>query len=138
MWYSITVLHIPPIDCRTLREQFARFCVVLYNGTIYIYPLLIAVLLGEQRYIYTVSLLKSICWHMEGKQFVCSYADGSLCTWIVRPANQASERSERKPTTVFFPHGKKNKDTGKIGMVLHEMSLNNNHLNYKQCGRARG
>ena len=51
---------------------------------------------------------------MEGKQFVCSYADGSLCTWIVRPANQASERSERKPTTVFFPHGKKNKDTGKI------------------------
>ena len=73
---------------------------------------------GEQRYIYTVSLLKSICWHMEGKQFVCSYADGSLCTWIVRPANQASERSERKPTTVFFPHGKKNKDTGKIGMVL--------------------
>ena len=100
--------------------------------------------LGEQRFIHN-QILKSICWHMEGKQFVCSYADGSLCTyvfiiqfheilsclyyyyflllmytyisfqfnrWNVRPPAQASERSERKPALVIFPHGKKNKETG--------------------------
>lgn len=40
--------------------------------------------------------LKSITWHHEGKQFMCSHTDGSLSTWTVR---------QLKPTTVTYPHG---------------------------------
>jgi len=40
--------------------------------------------------------LKSITWHHEGKQFMCSHANGSLSTWTVRQV---------KPANVTFPHG---------------------------------
>jgi len=44
---------------------------------------------------------------MEGRQFVCSHGDGSLVTWNVKPTNA-------KPTSVIFPHGKKNKEGSKM------------------------
>ncbi|XP_011154067.1 syntaxin-binding protein 5 isoform X8 [Harpegnathos saltator] len=45
--------------------------------------------------------LKSITWHHEGKQFMCSHTDGSLSTWTIR---------QLKPTNVTFPHAKSTKD----------------------------
>ena len=69
---------------------------------------------GEQRFIHTQKL-GSICWHMEGKQFVSSYHDGSLVTWNIKPAAQVGEGlATRKPASIIFPHGKKDKETGKI------------------------
>lgn len=41
--------------------------------------------------------LKSVTWHHEGKQFMCSHTDGSLTTWNVRQAP--------KPINVSHPHG---------------------------------
>ncbi|KAF3428401.1 hypothetical protein E2986_11643 [Frieseomelitta varia] len=41
--------------------------------------------------------LRSISWHHEGKQFMCSHTDGSLSTWTVRQV---------KPTNVTHPHEK--------------------------------
>lgn len=41
--------------------------------------------------------LRSISWHHEGKQFICSHTDGSLTTWNVRQGP--------KPVNVNFPHG---------------------------------
>lgn len=70
---------------------------------------------GEQRFVHTASVLKSICWHMEGKHFVCSHADGSLVTWQLKPAAQAGEGlASKTPSSIIFPHGKKDKETGKI------------------------
>jgi len=70
---------------------------------------------GEQRFVHTASVLKSICWHMEGKQFVCSHADGSLVTWQLKPAAQAGEGlASKSPVSIIFPHGKKDKETGKV------------------------
>ncbi|XP_072755153.1 syntaxin-binding protein 5 isoform X2 [Anoplolepis gracilipes] len=45
--------------------------------------------------------LKSITWHHEGKQFMCSHTDGSLSTWTVR---------QLKPANVTYPHAKATKD----------------------------
>ncbi|XP_076224180.1 syntaxin-binding protein tomosyn isoform X4 [Nomia melanderi] len=45
--------------------------------------------------------LRSITWHHEGKQFMCSHTDGSLSTWTVRQV---------KPTNVTHPHAKTTKD----------------------------
>ncbi|XP_014214467.1 syntaxin-binding protein 5-like [Copidosoma floridanum] len=45
--------------------------------------------------------LKSISWHHEGKQFMCSHNDGSLTTWTLRQA---------KPASVTHPHAKNTKD----------------------------
>lgn len=44
---------------------------------------------------------------MDGRQFVCSYGDGSLVTWSTKPQGT-------KPVSVIFPHGKKNKDSSKM------------------------
>uniref|UniRef100_A0A8D8ZTB1 Syntaxin-binding protein 5-like n=1 Tax=Cacopsylla melanoneura TaxID=428564 RepID=A0A8D8ZTB1_9HEMI len=49
--------------------------------------------------------IKSICWHYEGKQFLCSHTDGTISTWAVRPMT--------KPLSVNQPHMKTNKD-GKL------------------------
>ncbi|XP_069687286.1 syntaxin-binding protein 5 isoform X5 [Periplaneta americana] len=50
----------------------------------------------------SVEPLKSISWHHEGKQFMCSHTDGSLTTWTVRQAP--------KPINVSQPHAKTNKE----------------------------
>lgn len=41
--------------------------------------------------------LKSISWHHEGRQFICSHSDGSLTTWTIRGST---------PVSVIYPHGK--------------------------------
>ncbi|KAK7794267.1 hypothetical protein R5R35_013601 [Gryllus longicercus] len=46
--------------------------------------------------------LKSVSWHHEGKQFMCSHTDGSLTTWPVR--------QQPRPLNVSHPHAKANKD----------------------------
>ncbi|XP_055843142.1 syntaxin-binding protein 5 isoform X7 [Episyrphus balteatus] len=46
--------------------------------------------------------LRSIAWHHEGKHFVSSHTDGSICTWPLRPCP--------KPQIHSFPHAKTNKD----------------------------
>lgn len=44
----------------------------------------------------TTEPLKSISWHHDGKQFMCSHTDGSLSTWALR---------QLKPINVTHPHG---------------------------------
>ena len=41
--------------------------------------------------------LRSFSWHHEGKHFVSSHTDGSLCTWPLRPTP--------KPQLHSYPHG---------------------------------
>lgn len=45
--------------------------------------------------------LRSASWHFEGKHFVTSHTDGSLCTWPLR-----STTNSAKPQLHVFPHGK--------------------------------
>ncbi|XP_023287621.1 syntaxin-binding protein 5 isoform X2 [Orussus abietinus] len=45
--------------------------------------------------------LRSISWHHDGKQFMCSHTDGSLSTWTLR---------NTKPINVTHPHAKSTKD----------------------------
>ncbi|KAK7471573.1 hypothetical protein BaRGS_00035801 [Batillaria attramentaria] len=42
--------------------------------------------------------LRSIAWHHEGKQFMCSHSDGSLTTWNVKAPHKA--------VSVLMPHAK--------------------------------
>ena len=84
---------------------------------------------GEQRYNYNQKLY-SMCWHFEGRQFVCSYGDGSLVTWPIKPV-------QGKPESVKFPHGKKNKETGKlekkcdpIEKVIWKVNRSSNYESY--------
>ncbi|XP_004529410.1 syntaxin-binding protein 5 isoform X2 [Ceratitis capitata] len=45
---------------------------------------------------------KSVAWHHEGKYFVSSHTDGSICTWPTRPIV--------KPQSVICPHAKVSKE----------------------------
>lgn len=42
--------------------------------------------------------LKSVSWHHEGRQFVCSHTDGSMSTWQVK---------QTRPVAVVYPHAQK-------------------------------
>lgn len=44
--------------------------------------------------------LRSAAWHFEGKHFVTSHTDGSLCTWPLRSTGPPG-----KPQLHVFPHG---------------------------------
>ncbi|XP_075228218.1 syntaxin-binding protein tomosyn [Lycorma delicatula] len=46
--------------------------------------------------------LRSVSWHHEGKQFMCSHTDGSLTTWNVRQS--------QNPINISHPHAKITKD----------------------------
>ncbi|XP_050303949.1 syntaxin-binding protein 5 isoform X5 [Anthonomus grandis grandis] len=46
--------------------------------------------------------LRSIAWHYEGKQFMCSHTDGTLTTWNIR--------NSQKFVHISQPHAKLNKD----------------------------
>ncbi|RWS31563.1 syntaxin-binding protein 5-like protein, partial [Leptotrombidium deliense] len=41
--------------------------------------------------------LKSISWHHEGRQFLCSHADGSITTWNIKTT---------RPASVVYPHAR--------------------------------
>ncbi|KAK4881718.1 hypothetical protein RN001_005037 [Aquatica leii] len=53
----------------------------------------------------TLEPIRSIAWHFEGKQFMCSHTDGSLTTWSIKQNN--------KPIHISQPHAKINKE-GKL------------------------
>ncbi|XP_073834987.1 syntaxin-binding protein tomosyn isoform X7 [Musca autumnalis] len=46
--------------------------------------------------------VKSIAWHYEGKYFVSSHKDGSICSWPMRPTP--------KPQSLVYPHAKTSRD----------------------------
>ncbi|XP_017088008.2 syntaxin-binding protein 5 isoform X2 [Drosophila bipectinata] len=46
--------------------------------------------------------VKSLAWHYEGKYFVSSHTDGSICSWPTKP--------QAKPQSQVCPHAKANKD----------------------------
>ncbi|XP_017045704.1 syntaxin-binding protein 5 isoform X4 [Drosophila ficusphila] len=46
--------------------------------------------------------VKSLAWHYEGKYFVSSHTDGSICSWPTKP--------QAKPQSQVCPHAKINKD----------------------------
>ena len=95
---AVSHLSCNPIDNGKILVGFETGLICLWDLTIK---------KGEQRYIHN-QRLNSISWNMDGSQFVCSHNDGSLVTWkTVKPPNN-------KPTTVIFPHAKRNKETGKI------------------------
>lgn len=48
----------------------------------------------DTRISYSVGL-KSVSWHHEGRQFLCSHSDGSLTTWNVKTP---------RPVSVVYPH----------------------------------
>lgn len=48
--------------------------------------------------LYNSDCLKSVAWHHEGKQLICSHNDGSLTTWNIHDT--------RKPVSMVYPHGK--------------------------------
>jgi syntaxin-binding protein 5 len=60
--------------------------------------------------------LRSISWHHEGKHFVSSHIDGSLCTWPLR--------ATAKPQLLIYPHAKVTKD-GKLETCkpIHKVDL---------------
>lgn len=60
--------------------------------------------------------LRSVSWHHEGKHFVSSHTDGSICTWPLRPTP--------KPQFQSFPHAKPLKD-GKLEQCkpIHKVEL---------------
>lgn len=53
----------------------------------------------------SIEPLRSLGWHHEGKHFVSSHTDGSLCTWPLRPTP--------KPQFHSYPHGMCYDDTNK-------------------------
>ncbi|XP_053950096.1 syntaxin-binding protein 5 isoform X2 [Anastrepha ludens] len=46
--------------------------------------------------------VKSVAWHYEGKYFISSHTDGSICTWPTKPIP--------KPQSVICPHAKVSKE----------------------------
>ncbi|XP_013102649.1 syntaxin-binding protein 5 isoform X1 [Stomoxys calcitrans] len=46
--------------------------------------------------------VKSIAWHYEGKYFVSSHKDGSICSWPMKPTP--------KPQSLVYPHAKTSRE----------------------------
>ncbi|XP_063707457.1 syntaxin-binding protein 5 isoform X5 [Culicoides brevitarsis] len=63
--------------------------------------------------------LRSAAWHFEGKHFVTSHTDGSLCTWPLRSTGPPG-----KPQLHVFPHAKPTKD-GKLEQCkpIHKVDI---------------
>jgi syntaxin-binding protein 5 len=96
---AVTAISVNPADSSKILIGYATGLVTLWD---------LPTKKGEQRYSYNYQIY-SICWHMEGRQFVCSYGDGALVTWNVKLA-----AGPNKPQSVIYPHGKKNKETNKV------------------------
>uniref|UniRef100_A0A2M4A134 Putative tomosyn n=1 Tax=Anopheles triannulatus TaxID=58253 RepID=A0A2M4A134_9DIPT len=65
--------------------------------------------------------LSSCSWHHEGKHFITSHTDGSLCTWPLKISP--------KPLIHHFPHAKTNKE-GKTESCnsIHKVEVKTNRL----------
>lgn len=57
--------------------------------------------------------LRSISWHHEGKQFMCSHVDGTLTTWNIKTSSKYIHISQ--------PHGK---------LAANGFSISANHSLY--------
>ncbi|XP_071113160.1 syntaxin-binding protein 5-like isoform X9 [Haliotis cracherodii] len=88
------VVHLSdnPIDASKLLIGFESGTIVLWD---------LKNKIAETRYS-SPEALRSIAWHHEGKQFMCSHSDGSLTTWGLKPTP--------KPMNSMFPHAKLGKD----------------------------
>jgi syntaxin-binding protein 5 len=95
---AVACINVNPTDPGKLLIGFGTGLICLWD---------LALKKAEQRYIHNQRLC-SFSWHMEGRQFVCSYGDGSLLTWNIKP------QVNNKPQSVQFVHGKRNKETGKM------------------------
>uniref|UniRef100_A0A131XYK7 Syntaxin-binding protein 5-like n=1 Tax=Ixodes ricinus TaxID=34613 RepID=A0A131XYK7_IXORI len=88
------VVHISdnPVDANKLLVGFETGALVLWD---------LRNRAADVRFQHTEAL-HSVTWHHEGKQFMCSHADGSLTTWNIRmPA---------KPVNIIFPHVRNTKE----------------------------
>ncbi|XP_033122221.1 syntaxin-binding protein 5-like isoform X2 [Anneissia japonica] len=84
------VIHLS--DCPTDQN---KLLIGFESGTAVIWDLRIKA--AENRF-NGAQPIRSICWHFEGRQFMCSHTDGSLTCWDIK--------SPSKPVSVTYPHGK--------------------------------
>ncbi|XP_071492049.1 syntaxin-binding protein 5-like [Diadema antillarum] len=84
------VVHLSdnPIDGNKLLIGFETGAVVLWD---------LKARAAENRYNCSQPV-RSIAWHHEGRQFVCSHLDGTLTIWNVKNCN--------KPANIISPHAK--------------------------------
>lgn len=88
------IVHLSdcPIDNNKLLIGFESGCIVLWD---------LRSRAADSRFSYSDGL-RSISWHHEGRQFICSHNDGSLTTWNVRGG--------QKPVSTVWPHSKSGND----------------------------
>lgn len=60
-----------------------------------------SIIIGKMILSFLPQTLRSVCWHHEGKQFICSHGDGSLTIWNCK--------TPAKPHSYLMPHGKQQK-----------------------------
>ncbi|XP_055888508.1 syntaxin-binding protein 5-like isoform X1 [Biomphalaria glabrata] len=84
------VVHLSdnPVDANKLLIGFETGAIVFWD---------LRTKSAEYRY-NSHEALRSISWHNEGKQFMCSHTDGSLSTWNVK--------MPQRPVSVTSPHAK--------------------------------
>jgi len=82
------IVHLSdcPIDSNKLLLGYESGCVVLWD---------LRNKSADFR-IYYSEPIKSISWHNEGRQFLCSHTDGSLTTWNLKGVS--------KPVSIVYPH----------------------------------
>lgn len=95
---TIVHLSVNPVDTSKLLIGFETGLICLWD---------LSVKKADQRFCHNRRLLTA-CWHLEGRQFVAGYSDGSLITWSVKANNANGGKS------VQFPHKKKDKETNKM------------------------
>jgi len=66
--------------------------------------------------------LRSVSWHSDGKQFMCSHSDGSLTTW--------NTRVPIKPVGHTYPHGKEGSFKISLAIFPHHFTQQFNPMIY--------
>ncbi|XP_040574021.2 syntaxin-binding protein 5 isoform X1 [Lepeophtheirus salmonis] len=102
---SIIIINVNPADPSKILVGFDSGLMVIFD-----FPSKN----GESRYRYAGGKLYNMSWHMDGRQFVSSHGDGSLVTWNVKAPGSIASCNHTKPTSVIFPHAKKDKESGKM------------------------
>ncbi|CAB4069147.1 STXBP5 [Lepeophtheirus salmonis] len=98
---SIIIINVNPADPSKILVGFDSGLMVIFD-----FPSKN----GESRYRYAGGKLYNMSWHMDGRQFVSSHGDGSLVTWNVKAPGSIASCNHTKPTSVIFPHAKKDKE----------------------------
>ncbi|XP_064539781.1 syntaxin-binding protein 5 isoform X3 [Drosophila montana] len=89
---AVIALCDNPLDANKLLIAFECGLLVLWD---------LKVKCAEIRW-QAAEAVKSLAWHYEGKYFVSSHTDGSICSWPTRP--------QPKPQSQVCPHAKINKE----------------------------